>query len=103
MTRNGEVGLGQDHVDIGQQDAEEWPFRFMRRSSIDPLVGFMLQKLCDRGAKAKPAGKATRAWPQEKLQGIARKSSIRREGLREAGREPIFSEAISAIGVEAKK
>jgi len=30
---------------------------------------------------------------QEKLQGIARKSSIRREGLREGGREPIFSEA----------
>ncbi len=48
-------------------------------------------------------GRARRACPQEKLHGMARKSSILRDGLREAGREPMLSVAISEIGVEAKK
>jgi len=56
-------------------------------------------------AEPKPnqPGKVMRAWPQEKLQGMARRSSIRRDARREAGREPIFNSAISAIGVAAKK
>jgi hypothetical protein len=48
-------------------------------------------------------GSATRHWPQEKPQGIARRSSMRRPALREAGREPMFSSAISRIGVASKK
>ena len=48
-------------------------------------------------------GNNRRHCPQENPQGIARKSSMRRVDLREAGREPIFSSAISAIGVAAKK
>ena len=56
-------------------------------------------------AEPKPAqpGSATRHWPQLKLQGMARRSSIARLALREAGREPMFSSAISRIGVAAKK
>src|ERR1700730_13242253 len=48
-------------------------------------------------------GNSRRHWPHEKPQGIARKSSILCVDLREAGREPMFNAAISAIGVEAKK
>jgi hypothetical protein len=48
-----------------------------------------------------------RHWPHEKPHGIARRSSIRRFfgscSLREAGRLPMFSSAISVIGVAAKK
>ena len=48
-------------------------------------------------------GKATRHCPHENPQGMARKSSMRRVDLREAGREPMLSSAISRIGVAAKK
>jgi hypothetical protein len=45
----------------------------------------------------------SRHWPQLKPQGIARRSSIFCVALREAGREPMLSSAISRIGVAAKK
>ena len=52
-------------------------------------------------------GSATRHWPHLKLQGMARRSSIDRRAPpslgRAAGREPMFSSAISRIGVAAKK
>ena len=48
-------------------------------------------------------GRATRHWPQLKLHGIARRSSIARLALRDAGREPMLSSAISRIGVALKK
>ena len=56
-------------------------------------------------AEPKPyqPGSSRRHWPHEKPQGIARRSSMRRVDLREAGREPRLSSAISAIGVAAKK
>jgi hypothetical protein len=56
-------------------------------------------------AEPKPhqPGSATRHWPQLKPQGMARRSSIARVALREAGREPMFSSAISRIGVALKK
>ena len=56
-------------------------------------------------AEPKPnqPGRVTRLWPHEKLQGMARRSSMRWLALREAGREPMFSWAISRIGVPAKK
>ena len=75
----------------------------MRRSSASRAVAVLRQKAGDRRAEAVPAGQGDAAWPQEKLQGIARRSSIRRVALREAGREPMFSSAISGIGVGAKK
>ena len=56
-------------------------------------------------AEPKPhqPGSATRHWPQLKLHGIARRSSMARVAYREAGREPMFSSAISRIGVALKK
>ena len=48
-------------------------------------------------------GSATRHCPHEKLHGIARRSSMARVALREAGREPMLSSASSRIGVAAKK
>ncbi|MNY24845.1 hypothetical protein D3C86_1585850 [compost metagenome] len=57
--------------------------------------------------KPNQPGSSSRHWPQEKPQGIARRSSILRFflsiSLREAGREPRFRSAISVIGVVAKK
>ena len=56
-------------------------------------------------AEPKPyqPGSATRHWPQLNDQGIARRSSIARVDLRDAGREPMLSSAISRIGVVSKK
>ena len=56
-------------------------------------------------AEPKPyqPGRVSRACPQENDHGMARRSSMRRFALREAGREPMLSSAISAIGVAAKK
>src|SRR5215469_15957694 len=49
----------------------------------------------------------SRHWPHEKPHGMARRSSILRFfgscSLRDAGRLPMLSSAISAIGVEEKK
>ena len=56
-------------------------------------------------AEPKPyqPGSVRRHWPQLKPQGTARRSSMLRLGLREAGREPMLSSAISRIGVALKK
>ena len=48
-------------------------------------------------------GSMMRACAQLNTQGMARRSSIRWPFLRLAGREPIFSVEISAIGVAWKK
>ena len=48
-------------------------------------------------------GSITRACAQLNTQGIARRSSIASDFLRDAGREPILSPAISAIGVAWRK
>ena len=44
-----------------------------------------------------------RFWFQAKVQGIARRSSMRCPSARRAGREPIASSEISSIGVTARK
>ena len=44
-----------------------------------------------------------RAWLQLNTHGIARRSSIRSDRVRDAGRLPMFSSAISVIGVAARK
>src|SRR5580692_1887111 len=48
-------------------------------------------------------GNITRACAQLKTQGIARRSSMRCELERDAGREPIFSSEISSDGVICRK
>jgi hypothetical protein len=48
-------------------------------------------------------GSMSRHWLQLNTHGIARRSSIRSLAPRDAGRLPMLSSAISAIGVEARK
>ena len=48
-------------------------------------------------------GKVSRHWPQLKPQGMARRSSIAVDFLREAGRLPMLSAAISEITVDSQK
>jgi hypothetical protein len=60
-------------------------------------------KACTPEPKPYQPGSVMRHWPQLKVQGIARRSSMRCDGLREAGREPMLSSAISRIGVAWKK
>ena len=59
----------------------------------------------DSTALPKPyqPGSISRHWPQLNTHGIARRSSMRVDAVRDAGRLPIFSSAISAIGVAARK
>src|SRR6185312_10577524 len=56
-------------------------------------------------AEPKPyqPGSITRACDQENTQGMARKSSIRSERVREAGRLPMLRLEISLIGVDSRK
>jgi hypothetical protein len=61
-----------------------------------------VQIQADGAAETVPARQQQAALaPREP--GMARRSSMRLVDLREAGREPMFSSAISAIGVAAKK
>jgi len=48
-------------------------------------------------------GSISRHWPKLNTQGIARRSSILDEAVRDAGRLPMLSSTISAIGVDARK
>ncbi len=48
-------------------------------------------------------GSITRAWDQLNTHGMARRSSIFGEAVREAGRLPILSSAISGRGVDWRK
>ena len=48
-------------------------------------------------------GSMIRHCDQENTHGIARKSSIRVDFVRDAGRLPMFSSAISLIGVASRK
>ena len=60
-------------------------------------------KACTAAPKPYQPGSVRRHWPQLKPQGMARRSSMRSLGLRLAGREPMWSWAISRIGVAVKK
>ena len=58
---------------------------FMRVSRAMRSSGASLTNASTAESNPSQPGKVMRAWPQEKLQGMARRSSIRRD----AGREPI--------------
>src|SRR6266850_1676283 len=59
----------------------------------------------DRSACPTPyqPGSMTRAWAQLNTHGIARRSSMRCELVRDAGRDPILSSEISSKGVICRK
>ena len=81
-------------------------WRCILRSSASWVLGSLpgaLRKASTAAPKPYQPGSVRRHCPQLKPQGMARRSSIFWLGLREAGREPMFSSAISRMGVELKK
>jgi hypothetical protein len=81
-------------------------WRYILRSSARrslAAAGSQFRYSCTALPNPYQPGNVRRHWPQLKLQGMARRSSIRCDDFREAGREPMLSCAISRIGVESKK
>ena len=74
-------------------------------SSASPPGGSSWASSQASTAEPKPyqPGSISRHWPQLNTQGIARRSSMRVDAVRDAGRLPMLSSAISAIGVAARK
>ena len=68
-----------------------------------PLSGFASIQASTALPKPYQPGSISRHCAHENTQGMARKSSIARVFLREAGRLPMFSVAISLMTVEAQK
>src|ERR1700729_2450209 len=77
--------------------------RYMSLNWSRPPFGSALVNSLTAAPKPYQPGSIRRHWAQLNTQGIARKSSIAVVFLREAGREPMFSVAISVITVEAQK
>src|ERR1700731_1442703 len=68
-----------------------------------PLSGCALIQVSTAWPKPYQPGSINRHCAHENTQGIARRSSIARVFLREAGREPMLSVAISVMTVEDQK
>src|SRR6201996_7335007 len=68
-----------------------------------PCSGFSAIQVSTALPKPYQPGSIRRHCAQENTQGMARRSSIARVFLREAGRLPMFSVEISVITVEAQK
>src|SRR5579871_3634960 len=74
----------------------------MRLSTSIPS-GFSFSQASTAEPNPYQPGSIRRHCDQEKTQGIARRSSILVDLVREEGREPIFSVAISDSGVDWRK
>jgi hypothetical protein len=100
---DGDVDLGEHHGEVAEERAEERPAAMHAAHELE--AGFVLlpQIGVDGGAEAVPAGKQRPALRPPNTQGIARRSSMRSEALREAGRLPMLSSTISLIGVASRK
>ena len=77
--------------------------RAMRCRSASPSSGCCARKACTALPKPYQPGSITRHCDQLNTQGIARRSSIAVLFLREAGRLPMLSAAISLITVDSQK
>ena len=75
--------------------------RYISRSSARPVAGSFASQASTAAPKPYQPGSISRHCAQLNTQGIARRSSIRRDVVREAGRLPMFSVAISLIGVDS--
>ncbi len=98
-----EVGLGEHHRHVRQHAAEERPAGVhlaQQRESVRMLARATRRPRCR--SRTSP-GSMSRHWPQLNTQGIARRSSMRVDAVRDAGRLPMLSSAISAIGVAPRK
>src|SRR3954447_22118657 len=77
--------------------------RYMAWRKARSWSGWAARQALTADAKPYQPGSIRRHCAQLKTQGIARKSWTRRVFLREAGRLPMFSVAISEMTVEAQK
>ena len=68
-----------------------------------PLSGCCATQISTALPKPYQPGSISRHCAHENTQGMARRSSISRVFLREAGRLPMFSVAISVMTVDAQK
>ena len=68
-----------------------------------PSVGWLAIHALMAAPKPYQPGSISRHCAQLNTQGMARKSSMRVDGLREAGRLPMLSLAISPITVDSQK
>ena len=104
--RDREIGLGEHHRHVRQHAAEERPALVHLGEQREP-AGAPAACAARNASTAVPKpyhpGSISRHWPQLNTHGIARRSSIRVDAVRDAGRLPMLSSAISAIGVAARK
>jgi len=77
--------------------------RSICRRSSSPPSPWRARKLRTAVPKPYHPGSITRHCAHENTHGIARRSSMRCEALRDAGREPMLSWLISTIGVVPRK
>jgi hypothetical protein len=97
------VGLGKEHLEVGEQRAEERPLAPHRRELLAPQGAAPREEGVHGGAEAEPSGQHDAALrPGENPRNRAQVLD-RLRGLRDAGREPMLSSAISRIGVVARK
>src|SRR5437868_11927112 len=77
--------------------------RYISRNIFMPSCGRAASQALTAVPNPYQPGNMSRHCDQPKTQGIARRSSMRVEFLRDAGRLPIFRLAISPITVESQK
>ena len=97
--------LGQHHVHVGQQRAEERPLPVHALQQGQLVLGSLprhSQRLRRQNQSQTTRQRKTALAPAEAPRN-GTQSSIFWLALRDAGRDPIFSSAISRMGVELKK
>src|SRR5262245_55615572 len=77
--------------------------RYMACKVLSALFGCAAVKARTAAPNPYQPGKSSRHCAQENTQGMARKSSMRVDFVREAGRLPILRLAISPITVDSQK
>src|SRR5215813_12885513 len=77
--------------------------RYIALSRLIPSVGRAFSHVLTAAPKPNHPGSINLHWAQLNTHGIARRSSILVEDVREAGRLPMLSVAISPITVDSRK
>ena len=99
---NRQAALGQHHVHVRQQRPEERPLACIARSTDKPSPGCAASHVLTAVPKPYQPGSISRHCAQLNTHGIARRASMLRVCVREAGRLPMFSVAISPITVDSE-
>ena len=95
-----QVGLGEGHLDVRDERAEELPVAVHLCEDVAMAV---LDRSTEGGTDAEPAGDDLADWVQPNTQGIARRSERSPPPLRRDGREPMFIAPSSSTGVAVLK